>query len=303
MEQECGDGWTASVHPDDLARRFETYVSAFEKRQPFTIEYRLRRWDGDFRWIRAKSFPRQGPDGSFDGYIGWCIDISDEKNSELARQELASRFLDGQEAERARIARELHDDIGQSLAVLSVEMARAGRPISGVPERKHPDIPQLCKKAQSIAAKVSRLSHQLHSSKLEFLGLAKAIRGHCREFSEEHKLPVECSCENIPAELDGAVGLCLLRVVQEALHNCAKHSHATQVKVELAGSANELTLNISDNGVGFDVVQSRLAAGIGLISMRERVHMAGGEFTVYSSPGEGAKISARVPLAARTMGG
>lgn len=216
--------------------------------------------------------------------------------AEIARREVGHRLATAQENERTRIARELHDDIGQSLAILRMQMMRAGKPVSGVPGEQHPSVANLCEQLRTIATKVSRISHQLHSAKLEYLGLAVAVRAHCREFSEKYKMAVECSCDHIPEHLDGLIGLSLLRVVQEALHNIGKHSRATSVQVKLQGSATEVLLTVADDGVGFRVEEARLAAGIGLISMRERIYLAGGEFSISSGPGSGTLITARVPL-------
>jgi PAS domain S-box-containing protein len=219
------------------------------------------------------------------------------QESENARRELARRLTNAQEKERTRIARELHDDIGQSLAILRIQMLRAGQPVSGAVDKTHPTVADLCDNLKVLAEKVSRLSQELHSSRLEYLGLAVAIRSHCREFSEKFKIALRCSCSNIPENLDSLFALSLLRVVQEALHNASKHSNAKSILVVVEGSAAKLSLLISDDGVGFDLEEAKLAAGLGLISMRERIHMAGGEFKITSKPGEGTCITARVPLA------
>jgi signal transduction histidine kinase len=218
------------------------------------------------------------------------------QEAQTARRELARRLTNAQEKERTRIARELHDDIGQSLAILRIQMLRAGQPVSGMIGKRHPTIPELCDNLKSLAEKVSRISHQLHSSELEYLGLAVAIQGHCREFAKQYKIGVECSCEEIPEDLNSLLALSILRIVQEALHNAAKHSNATSIQVAVHGSPSELSLLISDDGVGFNPEEAKLSAGLGLISMRERVHLAGGEFNLTSAPGEGTCIAARIPL-------
>jgi PAS domain S-box-containing protein len=216
--------------------------------------------------------------------------------ADAARREVAQRLTAAQENERTRIARELHDDIGQSLAILRIQMMRAGQPVSGMPGKAHPGLSELSAKLKDIAQKVSQLSHQLHSSELDYLGFAAAVQSHCREFSEKFKIAVDCSCQGIPSDLDGLLALGLLRVVQEALHNAAKHSQAKSIEVRVLGSPGGLSLVIADNGVGFDVEEARLAPGLGLISMRERIYLAGGEFTIASEPGHGTRITARVPM-------
>jgi PAS domain S-box-containing protein len=218
-------------------------------------------------------------------------------DSELARDELSRRVLNAQDAERTRIARELHDDIGQSLAVLKIQMLRAGHPVSGHPETRHADLKDLSGKVDEIIRKVSRISHGLHSSTLEFLGLAAAVESHCHECSQQLRIPIDCQCDDVQKKLDSIMALSFLRVVQEALHNIAKHSRAKNISVRLNSSDRQLRLEIRDDGVGFDVEAARLAAGLGLISMRERIHLIGGQFELLSSPGTGTRITARAPIA------
>ena len=218
------------------------------------------------------------------------------QESETARHELARRLTNAQEKERTRIARELHDDIGQSLAILRIQMLRAGQPVSGMVGKRHPSITDLSNDLKLLAEKVSRISRQLHSSELEYLGLAVAIQSYCREFSAQYKIAVECSCTNLPEDLDGLLALSLLRIVQEALHNAAKHSQAKSIQVVVKGSDTELSLLIVDDGVGFDPEEAKFAAGLGLISMRERIHLADGQFEITSAPGKGTRITAGVPL-------
>jgi PAS domain S-box-containing protein len=225
----------------------------------------------------------------------------DLHNAELVRDDLSRRMMSAQEADRTRIARELHDDIGQSLAVLKIQMLRAGQPVSGHPDMIHASLKDLTGKLEKIINKVSRLSHNLHSSELELLGLAVAVKSHCRECSEQLRIPIHCSCDHLQEKMDTAVALAFLRVLQEALHNAMKHSGAKTITVHLVGSDHDLRLEIVDDGVGFDVEASKLAAGLGLISMRERTHLIGGEFEIWSTPGRGTKITARAPIVKKTL--
>jgi PAS domain S-box-containing protein len=297
IEEEIGNGWVDGVHPDDLQSCFKVYVEAFDARLSFTMEYRLRRHDGQYRWIRDDGSPRFLPDGTFAGYIGCCLDIHDRKALSLERIELARRLMSAQEAERRRIARELHDGIGQEIALLGIQMQRALNSTSSESNQKNPPIQQFSEKLSAIGVHVGRLSHQLHSSELEYLGLSVAITKLCRELSEESPIKVTCNCSNIPAELDNDVALTFLRLVQESLHNVAKHSGAKSVQVDLTGTPEELSLIVHDDGVGFDVKKSKTAAGLGLISMRERTNLIGGEFAIDSTVGAGTTIRARAPLA------
>ena len=293
---ELGTGWTGGVHPDDLQRCLDYSAGKFDLRQEFTLEYRLRRHDGEYCCVSDTGVPRFSADGSFTGYVGWCFDIAEPKRAAEAISTVNARLIEAQERERTWIARELHDDIGASLAILGIELLRAEKPIDGSPGRVHPGIPELYEKMQEIAKRISHLSHQLHSPALEYMGLAKAIQIECREFSERFRIPVACSCRDVPPKLDQAVGLSCLRVVQEALHNAAKHGSATKVEIELTATPALLTLLVRDNGKGFDVEQSRLAPGLGLICMRERMRLVGGEFDIRSQPGQGTEVICRAPL-------
>ena len=118
------------------------------------------------------------------------------------------------------------------------------------------------------------------------MGLAVAVQSHCRERSDQLRIPIQCHCTNVEKELDSVIALAFLRIAQEAIHNAIKHSRATTIVVRLNGSDRYLNLEISDDGVGFDMKATKLSAGLGLISMRERIHLIGGEFNIFSRPGQ-----------------
>lgn len=197
--------------------------------------------------------------------------------------------------ERMRVTRELHD-IEQSLAILGVQMLRAGKAVSGLPGASHPGLSELSDKLKEIGGRVRRLSRELHSSRLKSFDLAAAVSQHCSSAREKSGIPVTCHCQAVPPDLDGLLALSILRVIQEAVDNAGKHSHAKSIRVELQGSSRDIRVLVSDDGIGFDVEEAKLAAGLGLISMRERIHLAGGEFAVASGSGKGTRISAQVPL-------
>jgi signal transduction histidine kinase len=177
-----------------------------------------------------------------------------------------------------------------------MQMLRAGQPVSDVPGKAHPSISQLSETVRDIANKVSQISHQLHSDVLEFMGLKSAIQNACREFDGEYRIRVNCVCDKTEIKVAGTAGLCFLRVLQEALHNIGKHSGAQNVDVRLSFEEDNLTLDVKDDGRGFDLEQARLAAGLGLISMRERMGLVGGQFEIKSERGEGTSIRAWVPI-------
>jgi PAS domain S-box-containing protein len=298
LEQECGDGWTEGVHRDDLKRCMADYLGAFEKRAPFSIEYRLRRYDGRYRWVSDSGSPRFLPDGKFAGYIGCCFDIDDRKSAESTNHELARRLMSAQEEERSRIARELHDGIGQELSVVIMQLHKASEAISPQSKPRSAEMEKAIDKLRSICSEVGSLSHQLHSSELEILGLTAAINNLCREFSEQYPIQIAYECKSIPAKLQGDLSLAVLRIVQESLHNVAKHSGAKSVQVDVSGASEELRVLVHDDGIGFAMSGARGSAGLGLISMRERIYLVGGEFSIESAPGAGTSVRVRIPLVA-----
>jgi signal transduction histidine kinase len=149
--------------------------------------------------------------------------------------------------------------------------------------------------ANEIATGIQHLSHQLHPSKLHYLGLATAVRDLCHEFSRQHLMDVECNVQGLPGDLDEAVSLSLFRTVQESLRNVARHSHARDVKVDLVHKSGVIRLRVSDDGVGFDPQRPENPLGLGLVSMRERLRSVGGQFSVWSQPGDGTQIEGMVP--------
>jgi PAS domain S-box-containing protein len=221
-------------------------------------------------------------------------DITMRRQAEEARMDLAQRLINAQEAERTRVARELHDNIGHSLALFTIELDRTRLAMTDLSADNEARFGGLCLKLKTLGRDVSNISHQLHSS--ELLGLAVAIRAICREFSEQHRIQAHCKCTGAFDNLSSEVSLCLFRVVQEALHNVAKHSRATKVDIEMHGTPKCVHLCVSDDGVGFAPNTSQPRAGLGLVSMRERVHLVGGKFTIHSKSGFGTRVEATVNL-------
>jgi PAS domain S-box-containing protein len=296
VQSEIRNGWMEGVHPDDLPHCLGIYSGSFDRRQEFKIEYRLRRYDGEYRWVCDSGAPWFETDDSFAGYIGSCFDITESKLAAEALSRAIRRLLNEQEQERIQIARELHDSIGPSLAILGIDLSKADLPVSGPLEGMQTNIQEICEKMRKLASQVSRLSNQLQPSILKYFGLAKALEIECRNFLEACQIPALCSCNNLPAKLDPAIALIYLRVVQEALRNAGRHSRAISVTVDASATSTEIILAVSDDGVGFNVEQTKFGAGCGLISMRERMRLIGGAFEIWSQPGQGTKIFCRAPL-------
>jgi PAS domain S-box-containing protein len=296
IELELGNGWAQAVHPEDFRECLDTYTKAFDQRKSFKMEYRLRRHDGQHRWLLDVGVPRFNTDGSFAGYIGSGVDVTDRKLAEVALSNVSRRLIEAQEQERTRIARELHDDIGQRLALLTIELERFQENFPDLPAEGRSRMGELQKQSTEIATDIQNLSHELHSAKLEYLGIAAAMRGFCEEFGEQQKVEIDFQTHDLPIPLSPDISLCLFRVLQEALHNSAKHSGVRHVKVQLWGASDEIHLAVSDSGAGFDSKAAKESRGLGLISMEERLKLVKGTLSIESQPKRGTTIHARVAL-------
>ena len=422
IEKELSEGWAENVHPEDLRRCIKKYSTAFDARRPFGMEYRLRRFDGEYRWIADFGTPRYEPNGAFCGYIGSCIDITDRKlaqdvmreseakfralfesnvlpivywherdavmdandaylrligftQEELkagkvrwdptvpdtetaiereAREVLASRrqpfiqfekeyrLRDGrrvpvlvaasllpgksdsgmafvvdlterklteqklrdltarlfhsQEEERTKIARELHDDIGQRLALIEIELEQLSQMTSEPSEDVPRLIQELSQQTREIATDVQHISHELHPPKLEYLGLVPAVKALCRELSAHKKIRIDVEAHDMSTSIPRNIALCVYRVVQEALQNVVKHSRSAEARVVLDESADHVDICICDSGIGFDPESTAAKTGIGLISMHERLRLVRGTLAIESYPRQGTSIKIHVPL-------
>ena len=207
--------------------------------------------------------------------------------------DLAGKLLHAQEDERRRIARELHDDIGQRLALLAVMTTRLCHGFSPQMENERALAQSLIVDVQNLNSDIHTLSHQLHSTALQHMGLEVALKGLCTAIARQHQIVVDFHSNGITG-LHRDVDLCLFRVAQEALNNAVRHGAAKQIEVSLSKSAQLLSMKVKDEGVGFDPV--RVSNGLGLVSMRERLRFVGGDVIVKSAAGSGAEITAQVPL-------
>ncbi len=298
LKGELGEGWISGVHPDDVQHCLNIYSASFDARIDFEMEYRLRRFDGEYRWVVDYGVPRFEADGTFCGYIGSCVDITERKSSAESLKNLTGRLIHAQEEERTRIARDLHDDFSQRLALQCIELEQLRKTLPESEMEARARLLAMLKGAKAMSSDLRSLSHQLHSSRLEFIGLLPALSGLCKEISEKYKIEVRFTGCELPVGIPKDIALCLFRVAQEALGNVVKHSEAAKGNVDLRLKANTLNLYVTDNGKGFDSDASNSGAGIGLIGMTERLRLVGGTLTIRSELMRGTEIEAEVPLLA-----
>ena len=208
---------------------------------------------------------------------------------------LSGLLILSQEKERSRLAAELHDDFSQRLALLALGLENAEEALPSFPRSAKQQIHKLLDSASEIGADIHTVSHRLHSATLENLGLDAGIGAMCKEFNDRNGIEVDFSSEDIPKGVQSDVALCLFRIVQEALQNIKKHSGAVKAEVRLRRTEDRILVSVRDEGKGFDATLNG-QPGLSTRSMRERAHLAGGQFKIYSEPGKGTKIEAAVPL-------
>lgn len=288
--------WLEHLHPDDrdrvLAERERLHGGAAER---LSIDYRYLHPSRGERWIRhVAGVLRRDPGGAVLATFGALRDATEEKQAEQALHELSRLLIHTQEQERAVLARELHDDITQRLAVLAIDIGRA--------EREAPDHPAAAS-LRSVRAGLARLSEdvhalasQLHPSVLRDLGLVEALRAECERRGRAGGPRLELDLRDLPSPIGSEAELCLFRVAQEALSNVARHAGANRVSLTLRPQDDGLVLVVRDDGAGFDAGQPRIRRSLGLASMRERVALAGGRLEVGSAPGRGTTIVAWLPV-------
>ncbi len=254
------------------------------------------REDGTTTWVRWEVRPWKTPSGIIGGILIFAEDISKSKEAEEALLDMSRKLVEAHEQERTRIGRDLHDDVVQRLALLAVELDAIQTDVPDSVADLGRRIGDLRNQTTHITNDVQLLSHELHSSKLDYLGIIGAARNFCKEFGERYKMEIDFQSHDVPADLPAEVSLSLFRVLQEALRNAMKHSGVKRFEVRLWGSPGEIHLTVSDLGAGFDAETAKESTGLGLTSMQERLRLVHGEFSINSQPKGGTTIHARVPV-------
>jgi PAS domain S-box-containing protein len=258
------------------------------------LEAFIRRKDGEIRTFLVSAEVLQVSGQNCTLSVG--ADISERKQAEEMLSSMSRRLIEAQEKERAWIARELHDDFNQKVAMVSVNLEYLKRGLSGSEVQAKTYAEEIKRQIKELGNDIHALSHRLHSSKLDYLGLASACKGFCTELSTRQSVEIEFHSENIPRELSKEISLCLFRVLQEALQNAVKYSGVRNFQVVLKCASGEVELSVSDSGSGFDLDEGMSGAGLGLTSMKERMKLVDGQLSIESKPGMGTTIYARVPL-------
>jgi PAS domain S-box-containing protein len=277
------------IHPDD--REMFLAIAELTPEHPITtVTYRLSLPRGEV-WLKNSGHAFFDREGRMLRVIGMVADVTDQKLAEKALSSMTRKLVEAQEQERARIARELHDDISQRLALLAIELEQ----LKESPSEARSRVQELRKQMAEISNDVQAISHDLHSAQLEYLGVVAGMKSWCKEFGERRKMEIDYR-QDMRSSLPTEIGLCLFRVLQEALHNAAKHSGVKRIEVQLAENSREIHLIVSDLGRGFDIEAARQGRGLGLTSMRERVRLVNGTIAIESKPMGGTTIHVRVPL-------
>ena len=264
-----------------------------EGKNEFQLEYRIVSKDGNVRWIHSRGKVESVNGARF--IRGAIVDITKLKMAEEAIHDLSRKLMNAQEKERARLARELHDDLSQSIALLSIQLTTLRNKPKDL-EYVKDQLDQFISDVERLSGDVHRISHELHPARLTQLGLETALRGFCRELSAAHPLEIDFEAENLPRDLPEDISLCLYRVTQESLQNVIKHSGAASARVSVKLENGEVRLSVSDNGNGFDPSATKAKEALGLISIDERVRAVKGEAKIISAVGAGTKIEVRVPV-------
>ena len=212
------------------------------------------------------------------------------------RLTLSGMLINAQEKERSRIASEIHDDFSQRLALMALELENAEEMISTSPDEAVQQVHNVLNSASEIGADLHTLSHRLHSSTLERLGLVPGVRALCKEFEVQQGIEIDFLSSDVPRSVHPDVALCLFRIAQEGLRNIKKYSGVVKAQIRLRGTSDKLFLSVSDKGIGFDVHDLAKKEGLGIRSMEERAYFLGGRLEIHSKHGEGTRIEAYVPL-------
>jgi PAS domain S-box-containing protein len=294
-ENDTYEQMVATLFPDDRERFVSTVAALTSESSTFQISYRVLRPDSTVVWLEESGRAFFNAQGSLLRVVSLVADVTERKLVEETLSTLSRRLIQAHEQERTRVARELHDDLTQRMALLQIGLGQLEQEVSGVSSSAREQLRSIAAVASKVSTGLDTISQQLHPSRLDILGLVPAVGALCRELSNQHHLQIQFVHRAVPRQLPKDVTLCLFRIAQEALQNVVKHSGAAAATVELSGHDDRIELCISDSGAGFTPGSAKLASGLGLVSMQERLRLVGGHLSVESDSSHGTQIRVRIP--------
>lgn len=306
-EKAMGNGWFEAVHPDDRDMLRRNWEEATRHQQVSVSEYRFVRPNGSTAWVIGQAIPERDADGAIVGYVGTTTDITDRKLAEKEMEEssqklrqLTTHLLNIREEERKRIGREIHDELGQQLTAIKMD-------ISWIAKKTDPSQEAFKTKLQNVIAlldggnqSIRRILNELRPVILDDYGLLEALRWQAQQFTANTHIPVAMTASESDMKIPEEISTCIFRIFQEALTNITRYAKATQVKVSLDIDSDSVLLNIEDNGLGFDTELTKTKKSFGILGMKERVASLNGRFDLSSVPGNGTRISIHIPITQKT---
>jgi signal transduction histidine kinase len=272
--------------PAIAAASMDAFQRVYRSDDPVVIEYEL-------PMDEPRSFEARIVAVDAERVLTIVRDVTESKRATELNRDLARRLIASQEVERQRLARELHDDVSQRLSLLNIAIDRVAQKVQA--EELRAEVRTLSAKVREISNDLHDLSYKLHPSGLQVIGFVAALQSLCRDTSRQRDLQVTFTHDAIPPSVNADVSLCVYRIVQEALHNAARHSHAREAQVGVTCEEGHISVRIADSGVGFDS-RNAVRSGLGLVSMRERAAALHGQISIDAVPGRGTNITARIPL-------
>lgn len=301
LEQEAGNAWLEHVHRDDLDRCIQVYSSSFDARRPFEMEYRLRHHTGPYRWIFDRGVPRFKPDGTFEGYVGACLDIHDRKRAaeRIRVADQALRLMKLLDEERRRIARELHDSAGQTLTVLGLSLAQLVQRAEAIAPELAREGKEVEKVVQQLHREIRTTSYLLHPPLLDEAGLKSALRWYVQGVAERSEIAIELDIAEDFGRLPADMELAIFRIVQECLTNIHRHAESKTARIRVAREQASVYIEIRDDGKGISPERLRevltQGSGVGIAGIRERLRQFQAELKIESTT-SGTTVSATIPI-------
>jgi PAS domain S-box-containing protein len=291
-----GEDFIRHVHPDDRRRVSEAVADARKNQKLYAAEFRVVLPDGTVRWLGSRGKFYYARNGNPERMLGVSLDITERKRAEEALSCMNRRVIEAEERERNRIARDLHEDVGQRLALLAIAIEQLKNDFPHQTVELLDGLDAVWRKALEILTDVKASAHELYSPRLEYLGIAAVMKTFCEEFGERKRVEIDFRSHGFADFVLPDVSICLFRVLQEALRNGVMHSGVQKFSVQLWGESDEIHLRVSDSGVGFDLRAARTGRELGLIRIEQRVRLVEGTFSIDSQPEKGTTVQVSVPL-------